>query len=420
MSQSTLQSAFETGAVKFNLAESDYIVLRSDGFDCYEKLYYRLPTRDDLEKYLEDVLHRKGGYRDSSGIMRVYDKSSVDWSAWKRSDDAACVRKLWTYGSTLCKQELEAMASGGGTGEKVKITPGAASELERKAVAGGMPKAVSDSERPSNWTLQKLANNFSLGGKHLHLEWENYVSVEVEERVSRSGKALRTKPAVFLVGGKTLEVQEQEVELEGTVNISGLTVMREVLQLRARAFATMELVSYDTMTKLHDRYYGLLRRTVPEFMRTPTINEVRRFDRELMKQALKWKGEGNGELGDCVEFYMDSPEAGLWKLLEPVPECHPDQGLEKTSEVKKERKPDPSESAKGSKRKADEETSPPPKRTLPYCMICKKYHEPRCKIPDGWRKAERERKKKAAKESGKGSGKNKSKPESGPAKKAGE
>ena len=26
MSQSTLQSAFETGAVKFNLAESDYIL----------------------------------------------------------------------------------------------------------------------------------------------------------------------------------------------------------------------------------------------------------------------------------------------------------------------------------------------------------------------------------------------------------
>ena len=420
MSQSTLQSAFETGAVKFNLAESDYIVLRCDGFDCYEKLYYRLPTRDDLEKYLEDVLHRKGGFRDSAGIMRVYDKASVDWGTWKRSDDAACVRKLWTYGSTLCKQELEAMASGGGAGEKVKITPGAASELERKAVAAGMPKAVSDSERPSNWTLQKLANNFSLGGKHLHLEWENYVSVEVEERVSRSGKALKSKPAVFLVGGKTLEVQEQEVELEGTVNITGLTVMREVLQLRARAFATMELVSYDTMAKLHDRYYGLLRRTVPDLMRTPTINEVRRFDRELMKQALKWKSEGNGELGDCVEFYLDSQGAGLWKLLEPVPEAHPDQGQEKTAEMKKDKKGDPSEISKGSKRKAEGEVSPPPRRTLPYCMICKKYHEPRCKIPEGWRKLERERKKKAAKESGKGSGKTKGKSEGGPVKKTGE
>lgn len=427
MSQSTLQSAFETGAVKFNLAESDYIVLRCDGYDTYEKLHYRLPTRDDLEKYLEDVLHRKGGFRDSAGIMRTYDKSTPDWGSWKRSDDAACIRKLWAYGSTLCKQELEDMASGSGTGEKIKITPGAASELERKAVSAGMPKAVSDSERPSIWTLQKLANNFSLGGKHLHLEWENFVSVEAEERAARSGKALKSRPAVFLVGGKTLEVQEQEVELEGTVSITGLTGMREVLQLRGRAFATMELVSFEVMAKLHDRYYGLLRQTVPDRMRTPTINEVRRFDRELMKQALKWKSEGNGELGDCLEYYLDSPSAGLWKLLEPVPENLPDQGQEKSADSKKDHKREDSRGQGDSKkRRAEDGEAGPgsenPKNAKkaegpPYCMICKKNHEPRCKIPEGWRKAERDKKKQNRQ---KGGGKGKSRQDDGPAKKTGE
>lgn len=83
-------------------------------------------------------------------------------------------QEAWAYGSTLCKAELEDMASGSGTGEKIKITPGAAAELERKAMAAGMPKPVSDAERPSSWTLQRLANNFSLGGKHLHVEWESY------------------------------------------------------------------------------------------------------------------------------------------------------------------------------------------------------------------------------------------------------
>jgi len=91
---------------------------------------------------------------------------------------------------------------------------------------------------------------------------------------------------------------------------------------------------------MHDRYYGLLRQTVPDRMRTPTINEVRRFDRELMKQALKWKSEGNGELGDCLEYYLDSPAAGLWKLLEPVPENLPDQGQEKSADSKRDRKLD--------------------------------------------------------------------------------
>lgn len=100
-------------------------------------------------------------------------------------------------------------------------------ELERKAVASGMPKPVSDAERPSSWTLQRLANNFSLGGKHLHVEWESYVSLEKEERATRSGKSLKSHPAVFLVGGKTLEVQEQEVELDGVHKVTGLVSMQE-------------------------------------------------------------------------------------------------------------------------------------------------------------------------------------------------
>jgi len=149
--------------------------------------------------------------------------------------------------------------------------------------------------------------------------------------------------------------------------------MREVLQLRARAFATMELVDFGVMTKLHDRYYGLLRQTVPDRMRTPTINEVRRFDRELMKQALKWKSEGNGELGDCLEYYLDSPAAGLWKLLEPVPENLPDQGQEKSADSKRDRKRDHGDDQRDSKRKkaedgAEDPKSEAPKKTPPYCM----------------------------------------------------
>ncbi len=37
--------------------------------------------------------------------------------------------------------------------------------------------------------------------------------MEQEEKASRMGKSLRSKPAVFLVGGKHLQVQDQELEL---------------------------------------------------------------------------------------------------------------------------------------------------------------------------------------------------------------
>ena len=137
---------------------------------------------------------------------------------------------------------------------------------------------------------------------------------------------------MFLVGGKTLEVQEQEVELDGVHKVTGLVSMQETLVLRARVFAMLELVPFNLMVKLNDRYTGLVRRTVPEKMRPPTLNEIRRFDRELMKQALRWKSEGQGELGDCLEYYLDTPNASLWRLLEPVPEAVPDQGIERTHE----------------------------------------------------------------------------------------
>ena len=392
MSQSKLESAFESGAVKFNLAESDYLVLRSDGFACYENLYYRLPTRDDLERYLEDILHKKGAYRDSVGTIMVYDKANPEWRTWRSSDDAACVRKLWAYGSTLCKAELEDMASGSGTGEKIKITPGAAAELERKAVASGMPKPVSDAERPSSWTLQRLANNFSLGGKHLHVEWESYVSLEKEERATRGGKSLKSHPAVFLVGGKTLEVQEQEVELDGVHKVTGLVSMQETLVLRARVFAMLELVPFNLMVKLNDRYTGLVRRTVPEKMRPPTLNEIRRFDRELMKQALRWKSEGQGELGDCLEYYLDTPNASLWRLLEPVPEAVPDQGIERTHEGGGTTGTDGKDD-KGTKRAADGSEKKEQGAKFKTCLICGKKHDPLCPLPPNFRKDQREAKK---------------------------
>ena len=404
MSQSRLESSFEAGAVKFDVAESDYLVMKHEGVSCYEKLFYRFPTREDLEKFMENVLHSRAAYRDSGGEIRVYNKRNPDWNVWKSSDDAACLRKMWAFGSALCKSEIDDMTSGAGTGEKIKITPAAASELERKACRAGMPKAVSDSERPSTWTLQRVANNFSLGGRHAHLEWENFVSIEVEERVSRSGKQIKSRPAVFLVGGKNLEVQDQEVELEGCQKVTGLVSMREVLQLRSRSFAMLELTTYDLMQKLHERYHGLMRQTAPDKMRTPTINEVRRFDRELMKQALKFKSEGQGEIGHCLEYYLDNPNSGLWKLLDVVPENLPDQGQEKTS---KERPAgdDRDPSGKGHKRphegeKDDDKDAPP----LKMCLVCKKRHYPFCTMPDGFRREMRAKEKARKKAKGRGKG----------------
>ena len=388
--------------MRFNVAESDFIVLKKEGIGCFEDLFYRLPTREDLEKFLEEVVHKKGGYRDAAGELHLYDRLGEPWGTWKRSDDAACLRKLWAFGSTLCKSELEDLTSGVGTGDRIKFTIAAAAELEKKAVQKGMTQPASDVERPSLWTLQRLANNHSLSGKHLHMEWENFVSMDQEDRVRRSGSGLKEKPAVFLVGGKHLQVHDQEIELEGVQVVTGLVSLREVLDLRARSFAMLELVPFALMSSLHEKYYSLLRQRTAESMRPPTLNEVRKFDREAMRQALRWKSEKQGEISDCLNFYLNTPGVTLWRLLDPVPETLPDQGLEKKEPSKKTEEDRGIKRGRGedlSKESAVKAGADKPKKK---CWVCNKVHEPLCPLPPGYRKnlkAERKAKAKAKAES---------------------
>ena len=231
-------------------------------------------------------------------------------------------------------------------------------------------------------------------------------------RLGRSGKALKKRPAVFLVGGKSLEVQEQEVELEGVVKITGLVTLREVLSLRARAFCMLELLPYSLSMRLQAKYLALARQTVPDRMRAPTLNEIRRFDREVFKQALRWKSESQEKMADCISYYLETPDAGLWRTLDPVPEGLPDQGRDRQEgEVV-------GEEAKAKKARTGDPPPPPPPqdqeaewadqggkgKPARKCIVCGKRHEPRCALPEGFRK-ELKAKQKAAK--GKGKGKDK-------------
>ena len=420
MSQSQLESAFEAAAVRFNVAESDYLVLRKSGVKCLEDIHYRLPTKDDLERYLEDVIHSTSAYVHTDGSIRSYVKAGISWRQWRSSEDAACLRKLWAYSAQICKAEMEDLASGSGSGDKIKITPSASAELERKAVQKGMPAAGSDVERPSHWTLQKVANNHGISGKHLYMEWENFISLDAEERHGRSGRSMKQNPAVFLQDGKKLEVKNQEEDLSNIQKITGLVTLREALTIRGRAFDMLGVASFKLLNELTERYTSLMRQTTPRGMRAPTLNEIRRFDREMMKQGLRFKAEAQGELNECLMFFLRNPTAGLWRLVEAMPEFLPDQGLEKggagdaetvlaTAQPKKRARPDDEGVWDGVPYQQGTEDGKGEGKKPRKCIICGKAHEPRCAIPAGWRK-EQKAKQKALKNKGKGKGGGKAEP----------
>ena len=128
---------------------------------------------------------------------------------------------------------------------------------------------------------------------------------------------------------------------------------------------------------------------------------------------MKFKSEGQGEIGHCLEYYLDNPNSGLWKLLDVVPENLPDQGQQKTSKDRAGDERDPS--GKGHKRphegeKDDDKDAPP----LKMCLVCKKRHYPFCTMPDGFRKEMRakEKARKRAKGRGRGDKSNPSKKDS--------
>ena len=143
------------------------------------------------------------------------------------------------------------------------------------------------------------------------------------------------------------------------------------------------------MRSLSDRYYSKLNTSLAEGMRAPTLNELRRFDRELQVTIYRHLSRGQGNLEDAIRYYVENDGDSLWRLLDPVLRQLPDQGIEAGAEHVSE--------SKGEKRKAESgqpaAASPAPAKALITCLICKKKHEPLCPLPDDFRQKQRDRKK---------------------------
>lgn len=62
--QATLASAFTKAAIRFNVAESDYLLLGAMGIANFESLAYRVPKSEDLEDLLKISVGRGRGGAD--------------------------------------------------------------------------------------------------------------------------------------------------------------------------------------------------------------------------------------------------------------------------------------------------------------------------------------------------------------------
>ena len=392
MTQAKSQTAFGQAAVSFEVHEGDYLLLLSEKIATFEAVGFRFPKESDFEEYLRRFVRLKTAYRDDLGEIVVYDRPTPEtWDVYKCSEDCGCLRKLYGLSAQIAKKELEALASGhtGADDEvKLKVNQTVSQELEEKAIKSGMQPPLSDQERPSLYTLSKVKHNFAPGGPHVHLPWEAFIDADYEGRLTRAGKMPKDIREV-VVSGSSVTVKHDDKAIETGADLSDLQSLREVLDLRARSFHMLGVAAYQITRGLTDKYFSRLREVPPEGMRRPTVNEARKTDRLIFQEVLKWTSKGKGSVEDGISYYLNNMDHNIWKNLIPQVSNLPDQGIDRPTGRGKVKD---GSTAAGSKKedKEDEVRERSRDRALPekkkICLVCKKRHEPLCKLPENFRK----------------------------------
>eukprot|EP00435_Cladocopium_sp_Y103_P017119 s2411_g4.t1 len=392
LSQASIPAAFQRSAAQFGVAESDYLVLNSLGIHSYESFALRISSKEDLEEFLRDVVCPQSGYNDAQQGLIVFNRTpQMPWQEFKMSDDAASLRKLWYLSKELCKSELGKLASGDDS-SRVKVGLPSAVAMETAAALRGMPRPVSDAERPSLYGLTRLARSLmGPGASFEYVPWESFLTLEEERRMERAGVLPKSRGEIVLSRDQRLTVKEKDTADPPVDLTNDMETMRKRLDIRARAAEMLEVGRYVTYRALHDRYIGAILAEVPEGMRAPTIQEVRRFDRALHQEILRWLSREVGTLDGGIVYHMENNQVGLWRLLDPVIRTLPDQGVEKSYKSTTKR-------ARSRSAEVTKEPSPlprrrqekPKKRKMTRCLMCKKRHEPLCPMPEGWRRTLKE------------------------------
>ena len=347
--QGDLPVAFQRAAVRFDVTESDYLLLHHYNMFSLSSMAYKLPKAEDLEGFLKDLVLERQAYKSDDGEIIVFRRDPASaWASWKLSDDAAALRRLWSYAKETAKGEMERMASGDETRRKTTMMELVA--METAAIARGCTAPSSDRERVSLFTLNKASK-----ATYEVLPWEAYISKEEEDKLMRDGKLPKTHQAELVLNRdhKVVAKEQGEALVKELKKVGDLELLRAKLELRACTMEMLDLARYHTLRSLTDKYLGRLNSTIASGMRHPTLNELRRFDREIFTEIFRHLSRGKGNMEDALAYYVGNDDT-LWKLLDPVLEQLPDQGVDAEH---------PGESSKPNEKKRKAETPP---RSVPY------------------------------------------------------
>ena len=393
LSSASLPNAFRSSAIQFGVAESDFLVMGSTGVYTYESFALKIATKEDLEGYLRRSICPAAGY-DGTGQLQVFTRApAIPWDEFKMSDDVAAIRKLWFLSKEVCKAEVDKLASSE-DGARTKVSIGSATAMEEAALARGMPRPSSDSERPSLHCLGRAARALiGPAASHEYVPWEAFINLELEDRMGRAGKIPKATPEVIMGRDSKLSVKESHKDSVLGPVAGDLELVRGYLEIRARAHEMLGLAGYAVYRALNDRYLGKMLATVAEGMRVPTIEETRRFDRVLHTDLLRHVSRGNGTLEAGLQYHLADEGLAVWRLLDPVLKNLPDQGIDRSDVRGAKKRPHGDVSPVDEASRTASAVDAKAKAAGKKCLVCGERHTPFCPLPAGFRQEQRAKRK---------------------------
>lgn len=71
-SQGDLPVTLLRAATRFDVAESDFLMLQSLGFSSLNSIAFKLPKAEDLERFLEDRILGSNAYKQADGVVVTF------------------------------------------------------------------------------------------------------------------------------------------------------------------------------------------------------------------------------------------------------------------------------------------------------------------------------------------------------------
>ena len=325
-------AAFYSHCQRLGVQEGDYLYLEYLGINTASSFFFKVPSEQALEKFLQEKLFTSTGVRDPYTFVVSADARTDggSWEDFSVSDAVSAVRHLWHLSKSSSMSDLTRAAGDLTDSRKTVLTTTVIEDLFERARIRGLDDSNPNS-RPANLIVSKSYQNYSIGGRFSYLYFEQFITQEDEERAREQGLLASqvghelvpsASPGKFdYTPGAAPQLQQPWIE--------DRLKLQKCMKLKEFTFDVAEICPHEVLHVLHEVETAALDITVLMGCRAPSIPEIKYFDRLVHNEMNKFLARGKGNVQTGIEFMLSDGGRldAKFKLLEQVDSEKADRGL---------------------------------------------------------------------------------------------